>query len=343
MKKIFSLFFVLVLMSSLSLGLVSCSKNQSSINNKVVLNEGKAGTDITWTYYNDNTLVFDGTGEMFEYYDSTTYISNYPSLEMPWYEYSKIAKEIVLSEGITSISNFAFFGARGIKTINLPKSITKIGACSFEHSSIETITLPENLEVIEDYLFYHCHNLKEVVCSDQLKYIGDGAFDDCPKLELTEYDNAYYWGTKTNPHFALIKSKSTDIDSCDIHERTSIIYTSAFQGCINLSQIELGSNIKYIGKESFYRSGLEKIVIPDAVEYISYGAFRYCKNLKEITLGKAVNRIGVTAFDGCDNLARVYVYGDESNWNNIVFEMSSDGYGHYNWKIINATREYYND
>ncbi|MBR2385168.1 MAG: leucine-rich repeat domain-containing protein [Clostridia bacterium] len=315
--------------------------NNSQIDERQILNEGKAGESITWTYFNDNTLVFAGSGTMFEYYDSTSYSLSYPSMEMPWYEYSKIAKEIFISDGITSISNFAFFGTRGITTINLPESITYIGACAFEYSSIEEITLPKNLNTIEEYLFYHCHNLKKVTAHDNLQEVKNGAFDDCPNLILTEYDNAYYWGPQSNPFLALIKAKSTEISSCKINDKTKIIYSSAFLNCKSLSRIILHENIQYIGKDSFYRSGLTKISIPNKVEYIEYGAFRYCYQLKEVILGKSVNRIGATAFDGCDALVDVYVYGDEENWNNIIFEKSSDGYGHYNYDLINANRHYY--
>ena len=43
-------------------------------------------------------------------------------------------------------------------------------------------------------------------------------------------------------------------------------------------------------------SGLEKVIMPDSVNFIGDSAFSGCCNLKEIVLSENINRIGNNAF-----------------------------------------------
>jgi len=64
-------------------------------------------------------------------------------------------------------------------------NITILGFAAFgDCSALTSITLPNKLKVIEtSSAFTLCSSLERVVCNKNLKTIGNGAFEKCPKLE----------------------------------------------------------------------------------------------------------------------------------------------------------------
>ncbi|MBQ1507549.1 MAG: leucine-rich repeat protein [Ruminococcus sp.] len=115
------------------------------------ISDGQA-VNCSWTF-NESTgvLTISGSGEM----DCPAYfINNETGI-----------KEIVINSGITSISDYAFYGARGL---------TKI-------------TLPNTLRTIGDYAFEFCRRLTDVVLPSNLIYIGYGAFYECNSLETINF------------------------------------------------------------------------------------------------------------------------------------------------------------
>ena len=112
---------------------------------------------------------------------------------------------------------------------------------------------------------------------------------------------------------------------------TEICY-AAFQGCGNLSSIDLPESLTYIGPSAFQScKGLTTIVIPEGVTSINAStfagcsncsnvymaketttirdrAFQQCTNLSEINLPPALNNIEIYAFSGSNNLKKIYAY-----------------------------------
>lgn len=83
----------------------------------------------------------------------------------------------------------------------------------------------------------------------------------------------------------------------------------AFYDCKGLVHIKFvpGSKLEKIGSGSFFRTGLEKILIPKSAEEIQEYAFYECKNLKEVLFeeGSRLKTIGEDAFNGCANLTKM--------------------------------------
>jgi hypothetical protein len=106
---------------------------------------GTCGDNLNWTLDSEGTLEITGTGAMKKYY-SDEYI--------PWYYNRESITAIVLPEGLTNISQFAFYGC---------KKITEI-------------TLPSTLEGIEKRAFAECTALTGVVIPDKVRYLKESAF-----------------------------------------------------------------------------------------------------------------------------------------------------------------------
>ncbi len=78
----------------------------------------------------------------------------------------------------------AFKGCSLLKDIDLPDSITSIGAEAFYGcEALESAKLPNALETITTSIFHGCSNLKELGLGERLKKINDTAFSGCSKIQ----------------------------------------------------------------------------------------------------------------------------------------------------------------
>lgn len=57
-----------------------------------------------------------------------------------------------------------------------------------------------------------------------------------------------------------------------------------------------------IGSNAFSTDGIEEIILPDTVVYISDAGFNMCQDLKQIDFGKGLKEIGSGAFSNCPKL-----------------------------------------
>lgn len=65
----------------------------------------------------------------------------------------------------------------------------------------------------------------------------------------------------------------------------------------DIEEIEIPSDVTDIGKFSFARTGLKKIVIPEGVENIGLGAFYHCEDLTDVVIPDSVKNIECNAFE----------------------------------------------
>lgn len=86
--------------------------------------------------------------------------------------------------------------------------------------------------------------------------------------------------------------------SIDLPDTILFILSSAFEGCSNLSHIDLPENLRFIGDYCFEKSGLTDIIFPDNLVEISRGCCRNCKELRKATIGNKTKRIESASFQG---------------------------------------------
>ena len=122
-------------------------------------------------------------------------------------------------------------------------------------------------------------------------------------VTYNEYDNAYYLPSGDNQYFALIEVKSWDnISSCTINSSCKIIAGGVFNGCRNLTSVEIPESVISIGDNAFRWTSLKEIDIPSSVTNIGGYAFAECRDLETIEIPSSVETIGEAAFQSCDNL-----------------------------------------
>lgn len=94
--------------------------------------------------------------------------------------------DIVIPEGIKSIPSFAFSEATKLRSVKLPKTVSRFGFgySSFaDCSSLKSINIPEGVTKITDSAFENCTSLKNLTLPNSIKKIEGGAFQGCTSLE----------------------------------------------------------------------------------------------------------------------------------------------------------------
>ena len=211
----------------------------------------------------------------------------------------------------------AFSACSDLAYIRLGKNITCIPEKAFfKCMGIEYINYSQNLESIGDYAFAYCTTLKNLYrYSDEdygygsekiIKYIGDGAFYCCYKLEYIYFDNglehlgaeAFYkcfslkWAalpqdTKRIERGTFAYCKSLEISSLPIC--LEYIGEYAFYGCESIKSLHIGLNLQSVGTGSFAHCvSLESIEFPDTLERVYMSAFFYCEKLKDLYFSDSV-------------------------------------------------------
>ena len=74
------------------------------------------------------------------------------------------AETFVVPDGVTTIGDYAFFGAKSLKNVYFPEgSLTTIGAMAFEFcTGLTAVILPAGVTEIGMYAFAHCSKLRRV-------------------------------------------------------------------------------------------------------------------------------------------------------------------------------------
>lgn len=148
-----------------------------------VLTSGKCGNNAYWSLDNSGLLSITGVGPMYDYsYDG-----------VPWSlkgnDYSLIIKKVVVHDGITTVSPFAFSSCPNIEDIDLPTSLESIGDKAFFWSPIRSIIIPEGVKTI-GFATFDCSKLVSITLPSSIRTIGHTAFWCCDELETVYYNGS---------------------------------------------------------------------------------------------------------------------------------------------------------
>ena|GEM_PF-3665727 len=91
--------------------------------------------------------------------------------------------DIVFPESLNFIHPDAFT-ASGLKTLNLPSSLTNLYMGAFQHcQNLVEVAIPDNITRLENYMFSYCGNLATVILPDTLTSLGVQTFAHCQNLQ----------------------------------------------------------------------------------------------------------------------------------------------------------------
>ena len=243
-----------------------------------------------------------------------------------------------LSEYDVTFGEYAFAGAKGLKAIKLPETMTTIPAYAFAESGILAIEIKSHITSIGDHAFYNCKDLVNLSMTDSITSIGNYAFYGCESLktvtlpgEITKISN-YAFANSGLTSIAIPESvtqiadgafSNTHLTSITIPSNVTTIGPRAFYNNMYLTEIILPETAIKVAGYAFANTAVEELVIYEGFEVQgdmggtgSVGdaiegdyAFAYNLQLKEVTfMGEAT--LQKFAFKGCTALEKVTFAGE---------------------------------
>lgn len=251
--------------------------------------------------------------------------------------YTGSGGEVVVPDGVTSISTWAFIYNKDITEITFPKSLITIEDSAFKYcSNLKNINFSEGLISIGGHAFDDCDALKELNLPSSLKSIGTGAFYNCDGLteirlpnNLEEIGAACFNCSENLEKIHIPDSVKkiggkafgrTPIVSIDLPKDLTTIENGLFSECSNLENVTIPNSVTRIEDSAFEDcTRIETITLGDKVEYIGETAFNRCSALKNINLQDTITEIGGGAFAGCNQLENIHVPRNLTKINNGTF------------------------
>lgn len=210
-------------------------------------------------------------------------------------------EDLEIPEWIEEIGNSAFRNNKGLKSVLIPESVKKLGYDCFENCtnlesvnynavsakisctaafnncrSLKKFIIGKNVKDLPGYLIYG-GGIEEITIPSNVKSIGGSAFQSCLNLKVVNYDAAY------------VKGGSGSI----------------FDSCRNISDFNIGSNVKIIPSSLINSSSIKVLEIPEGVEEIGNNVFVCNRELTEVTIPKSLKKLGYFSFDDCQKLETV--------------------------------------
>lgn len=274
-KKVLSLFSLCLL----SVFLTSCNKET-----------------YTKTQYTDG-LQFE-LNEKKDGYILTENLSNEEDIIIP---------ELYKGKPVREIADEVFIYSE-IKSVELPKSLRKIGKKAFFNASgLTKLEIPNGVTTIENEAFFLNTSLKEIDIPSSVSYIGENAFShetslvkfvvDEKNKTYTSLNNVLYNKDYSTLINYPLGSKNT---TYDINKATKTISSYAFYGCSNLTSITIPNSVETIEYRGLAAlSSLTTITIDlDESNLKTIGEYAFSENssLTSFKLPNKVEALGEYAF-----------------------------------------------
>ncbi len=232
---------------------------------------GACGDNLTWTLDTESgILTISGSGAMTDY--------SYEN-HAPWYSYCSSITSAVISDGVTSIGDYAIYGCSSLLTsITIPCSVTSIGYRAFRDCSITSI-------ICEATTPPACHQF-----FINKAYIP--IYVPAESIELYRADNIL----KNYNIFPIGSSSygSYGDNLSWVFSNDGVLTISGTGAMKNIS----GSN--YFCYEGdllkYFRNSVKNIIVSDGVTTIGTGMCDMCNHLTSVYLPKSITKIESDAF-----------------------------------------------
>ena len=188
------------------------------------------------------------------------------------------------------------------KTVVIPskidgQAVTIIAGDAFAGTSIESVVIPDSVNIVVARAFYGCDQLKTVDFGDGIIEIQEEAFYKCTALE------------------SIILPKNLET-----------IGEGAFYGCTSATEIYIPKTLTN-WKNGGYRyptffdcTALETLTIEDGLSVLGgYSSFSCASSLKNLVIPASVEKIGDVAFHSATALESVTFLGDAPQVTENVF------------------------
>ncbi|MBR3988649.1 MAG: leucine-rich repeat protein [Clostridia bacterium] len=162
-----------------------------------------------------------------------------------------------------------------LKTVKLGK-VDRIPQRTFLGADIENLIVPNTVKSIDEYAFYKCDSLRNVVFEENslCTFIANNAFLECTSLKSVTGGISL----ETMGSYSKIKT----LEEFDFSDSNKTLLKNQFYQT-SLKTVRVSENITTIPVSCFNRmSYLERIYLPSSLETIQGSSFNYCVSLTDV-------------------------------------------------------------
>lgn len=241
-------------------------------------------TNITMSFFTKNITEVEIDSNNLNYVSADGKIYNKDKTILYLHYLNKA--DVVIEEGITTITGGAFGLCSDLENITLPNSLTRLDAHAIGGATkLTTINIGPNVSNINPLAFYGSGLTSINIDSNNNYYTSEGT--------------AIYNKDKTT--LVCVVDKVTEFE---IPEGVQTIQNYAFHNQRNLTKVTIPNTVTTIGYSFQVCVSLEKIEIPNSVQTISTTCFNSSNNLTQIIIDKEKGSISGSPW-GCR-------YGDKA-------------------------------
>ena len=260
-----------------------------------------------------------------------------------------VVESIIVEDGIESIGNFAFESCINLKSVYIPASVRVIGegifgSCyklkeivvdslneNFESpeganaiiaddelvAACPNARIPSSVTIIDDYAFFHCNTMEQIVIPEGVEKIGFGAFHGCSSLKRIILPESL---KRIGPDAF---HGCTSLDSVFIPKNVSEISgDNIFAGCYRLTSIVVDKDNTVFDSRNDCNGIVRK---EDATLIASCATTTICEDIKAlandcfegvilhtISIPKSMEKLSGGAFWGCNEIDSLFVDPDNA-------------------------------
>lgn len=186
-------------------------------------------------------------------------------------EYNGDGGDVVIPDSVKEIGSYAFYGCRGLTSINIPDSVEVIGNDAFSDCiSLTSVNIPDSVTKICGWAFYCCSGLTAINIPNSVTEIGYSAFSGT-RIKRQPQGNITYKGFNADMTCRDFVYKEGKTYICD----DAKLCKCGFHACIN----PLDCFNYYYGDDAVYH----EVILEDRTGEIERDS-KVCG--KKITIGR---------------------------------------------------------
>ena len=223
-------------------------------------------------------------------------------------------KKVTIPEGVLRLGDACFQRCPKLESLVIPESVEMIGRylCE-EDASLTSVTLSSKLQIIPE-LAFNGTAITSITLGKEISRIDRHAFSYCPNLSSFEVssENQNY----TTEDGVLYSKDMTELVAYPtgrngafvVPDGVTSLNITCFEGAMGLTSVDCGKTLIHIGERAFFGcENLASFKMPNTVTAIDTDAFYHCKKLANVSFSNKLQGIGDHAFMGCTSITRIYL------------------------------------